>query len=218
MTVFGFIYFLFALGLIRSCLAANRKSYCLFEALPIGKRMELFLLNRNEQQVVPSNDAVAYSLTAPGVISHDRELPVALRDAQSHGKRRSRHAGNRFETHSQYLAVPRRRQSPLVTMWQETILQTRDGSETRPVFIVREKDLPMKILLITLIAAIGLTHAVQARDWAWFHGDIGLSSPFVSSRQSAHSITPVVTRQKASPNRAGAGSKVKSLSHRITAR
>jgi hypothetical protein len=36
-------------------------------------------------------------VTAPGVISHDRELPVALRDAQSHGKRRSRHAGNRFD-------------------------------------------------------------------------------------------------------------------------
>jgi enoyl-[acyl-carrier-protein] reductase (NADH) len=45
--------------------------------------MELFLLNRNEQQVVLSNDAVAYSLTAPALSPDDRELPVALRDALS---------------------------------------------------------------------------------------------------------------------------------------
>ena len=34
-------------------------------------------------------------------------------------------------------SIPRRSQSPLVTMGQETIPHTDDGSETRPVFIVR---------------------------------------------------------------------------------
>lgn len=147
MTVFGFIYFLFALGLIRCCLAANRKRYCLFEALPIGQRMELFLLNQNEQQVVLSNDAVACSLTAPALSPDGRELPrenarrynscltAAARVVDS--GRLPAETGKPVRYRSEYLAVPRRRQSPLVTMWQETILQTRDGSETRPVFIVR---------------------------------------------------------------------------------
>jgi len=81
----------------------------------------------------------------------------------------------------------------------------------------------MKTLLTTLIAAMALTQAVQAHDWTWFHGDIGLSSPFVSSPQSTSGITRVVNKQnvnkqKSAPKRAIVGSKTKPLSHRITAR
>ena len=63
------IYFLFALGLIRSCLATNQKKLLPVRSATYWTEEELFLLNRNERQVVFFNDAVAYSLTAPGVTS-----------------------------------------------------------------------------------------------------------------------------------------------------
>jgi hypothetical protein len=83
----------------------------------------------------------------------------------------------------------------------------------------------MKTLSITLIATIWLTHAAHARGWTWFHGDIGLSSPFASSSSPANNaatgVVPkrkAVTKQKAASNRSVAGHKFKSARHSITSR
>jgi hypothetical protein len=78
----------------------------------------------------------------------------------------------------------------------------------------------MKTVLITLIAAIALTHAADARDWAWFRGDIGIgASPFVSSSSPTKNVTTqVATKKKPASNRAVVGRKSKSTGHRITAR
>jgi hypothetical protein len=78
----------------------------------------------------------------------------------------------------------------------------------------------MKVILITSIAAIALTHAANARDWAWSQGDIGVgSSPFVSSSSATNSATwQHVTKQKAVPKRAVARSKPKLTDRRVTAR
>jgi hypothetical protein len=60
----------------------------------------------------------------------------------------------------------------------------------------------MKTLFITLILTMELTDAVHAGGWAWFHGDIGLSSPFASSSPPANEATrAVVFRRKVSLNR-----------------
>jgi hypothetical protein len=83
----------------------------------------------------------------------------------------------------------------------------------------------MKTPFITLIAAIALTHATYAGDWMWFHGDIGLDSPFTSSSSPVKNATigavtnrQVVTKPKAAADRPVAGLKSKSIRHRITAR
>jgi hypothetical protein len=84
----------------------------------------------------------------------------------------------------------------------------------------------MKKLFITLIAAIALTHAAHAGGWMWFHGDIGVSSPFTLSSSPTNNNTTagavskrkVVTKQKGAFNRSVARSKSKSTQHRITAR
>jgi hypothetical protein len=54
-------------------------------------------------------------------------------------------------------------------------------------------------MFITSIAAIVLTHAAQAKTWAWFHGDIGVNSPFFSSSNSAANTvsTSQTTKSKA---------------------
>ena len=43
----------------------------------------------------------------------------------------------------------------------------------------------MKAIFITIIAAFALTSAASAHTWAWFQGDIGVSSPFFPSSNSA---------------------------------
>jgi len=64
-----------------------------------------------------------------------------------------------------------------------------------------------------------LTDAAHAGGWTWFHGDIGLASPFVSSSPpTTNGIIRPITKGKAPPSRADGGSKVKSLSHPINAR
>ncbi len=75
----------------------------------------------------------------------------------------------------------------------------------------------MKTILITSIAAIALTQAVNARDWAWFQGDIGVgSSPFVSSSPPTTKVAQTVIKQKAAPKRVVARSKARSADQRIT--
>jgi hypothetical protein len=78
----------------------------------------------------------------------------------------------------------------------------------------------MKTTLITLIAAIALTQAVNARDWMWFHGDIGVNSPFSSSSSSEANTasTPHTAKPKALSKRPVTKSKSKSTGRRITAR
>jgi hypothetical protein len=83
----------------------------------------------------------------------------------------------------------------------------------------------MKRLFITLIATIALTQAAHAGGWMWFHGDIGLSSPFASSSPPANNATTelvpkwkAVTKQKTASNRSVAGHKFKSTRHSITSR
>ena len=83
----------------------------------------------------------------------------------------------------------------------------------------------MKTLFITLTTTIALTHAAHASDWMWFHGDIGLSSPFGSSGWPANNAaTGVVPTQKAvaekkgAPNKSVARHKFKSTHRSITSR
>jgi hypothetical protein len=76
--------------------------------------------------------------------------------------------------------------------------RTRLGDGKRLTLIVRLKGLPMKTLFITLIATIALTHTPHAASWMWFHGDIGLSSPFAPSSSPANNAaTGVVPKRKA---------------------
>ena len=78
----------------------------------------------------------------------------------------------------------------------------------------------MKIIVITSIAAIALTHAAHARTWAWFHGDIGVTSSFsASSNPVANPVsTPQASKRKAVSKQVGVKSKSKSASQRIAAR
>jgi hypothetical protein len=54
----------------------------------------------------------------------------------------------------------------------------------------------MKAILIATLAAIAFTHAAGARTWTWFHGDIGIASPFAAP--SEHRTT---ARNSAQPKR-----------------
>lgn len=61
--------------------------------------------------------------------------------------------------------------------------------------------------------------------WAWFHGDIGLSSPFALSSPPANNATTevvfkpkAVTKQKAASNTSVAGQQFKSTRYSINSR
>ena len=76
----------------------------------------------------------------------------------------------------------------------------------------------MKTVLITLTAAIALTYTANAKDWTWFHGDIGLSSPFVSTKPPANKVAnPVAIKRNAFSRSVLAGSKSKSTRQRVAA-
>jgi len=84
----------------------------------------------------------------------------------------------------------------------------------------------MKISIITLIIAIGITSSAIAGGWMWFHGDIGTASPFVASSSAKNNVTTrvgsskkVVTKRNASPasHPSVAGSKLKA-DRRVTER
>jgi hypothetical protein len=80
----------------------------------------------------------------------------------------------------------------------------------------------MKTLFIVSIAAIALIHSAHARDWMWFHGDIGLSSPFVSSPSTTKGTTgaarKVAAKRTPASNRPVVKAKLKSTDHRVSAR
>jgi hypothetical protein len=80
----------------------------------------------------------------------------------------------------------------------------------------------MKTLFIVSIAAIALTHSAHAKGWMWFDGDIGLSSPFVSSSPSATKGTvraaPKVAAKRTPAKRPVVKAKLKSTNHRVSAR
>lgn len=78
----------------------------------------------------------------------------------------------------------------------------------------------MKTILIISIAAIALTHAAHAKTWAWFHGDIGVDSPFFpSSNSAANTVSaPHAAKPKAVSKRGVVKSKTKATSHGIAAR
>jgi hypothetical protein len=83
----------------------------------------------------------------------------------------------------------------------------------------------MKTLFITLATTMALTHAAHAGGWMWFHGDIGLSSPFGSSTSPANNaatrVVPkwkAVTRRKGGSERSVAGHEFKSPRHSISSR
>jgi hypothetical protein len=84
----------------------------------------------------------------------------------------------------------------------------------------------MTKLLITLVAAVALTHAGNARDFAFFHGDIGLdASPVVSAAAPANKVTAraaakrdVVAKRKSAPKASVAITKPKAARERVTAR
>jgi hypothetical protein len=108
-------------------------------------------------------------------------------------------------------------------------IQHRDGSVhklTNKLHAhVTLMEAPMKRVFITLTTTIALTHAAHASGWMWFHGDIGLSSPFVSSSLPANNATTgavperkVVTKQKAASKTSVAGHTFKSTRHSITSR
>jgi hypothetical protein len=112
----------------------------------------------------------------------------------------------------------RKRELSLILSEHQIILRTRLAAqhESHLSFV---KKTPMKTVLITLISAIAFTHAVHAKDWGWFHGDIGIVSPFVSSRSPTNNVTiPVVTKRKAVSKPSLTGRKSDSTGHRITAR
>jgi hypothetical protein len=83
----------------------------------------------------------------------------------------------------------------------------------------------MKTLFITLTTTIALTHAAPAGDWMWFHGDIGLSSPFGSSISPANNAAAGVASKwkavsggKGYSKRPVARHELKSRRHSITSR
>jgi hypothetical protein len=81
----------------------------------------------------------------------------------------------------------------------------------------------MKILLLVLIAATAVTHSSQARDWMWFHGDMGLGSPFVAStpsetKHTTQTAPKVAAKRTPASRRAVVKRKSKSIDHRISAR
>jgi hypothetical protein len=77
----------------------------------------------------------------------------------------------------------------------------------------------MKTLIITCIAAMSLTHAAHARTWAWFHGDIGLASPFAAFSKHATTVTrQSTTKSKAVQKRAFTKSKISSADKRMASR
>ena len=83
----------------------------------------------------------------------------------------------------------------------------------------------MKTIFITLMATIALTHAAHAHGWMWFHGDIGLSSPFSPSSFSANNAVTAavpkrkaVTEQKAGAKGSVAGHKFKSTRRSVASR
>jgi hypothetical protein len=81
----------------------------------------------------------------------------------------------------------------------------------------------MKTLFIVSIAAIALTHSAHARDWMWFHGDIGLSSPFVSlsgstTKGTIRAAPKVAEKRTPASNRPVVNAKLKSPDRRVSAR
>jgi hypothetical protein len=79
----------------------------------------------------------------------------------------------------------------------------------------------MKTILITSIGVFALTSAAIAHTWTWFHGDIGITSPFVSSSSPAIDVTArAATKPKPVSKRvvAATKSKPKHADKRITAR
>jgi hypothetical protein len=107
----------------------------------------------------------------------------------------------------------------LILWQQQTIPRMRHNSKIRSALNVRYNKMLMKTMLVTSIATITLTHATQARDWAWFQGDIGIASPFVLSSSPTKNVTiPVVTKRKAVAKRSVTGRKSDSTRHRVTAR
>jgi hypothetical protein len=76
----------------------------------------------------------------------------------------------------------------------------------------------MKIIL-TSIAAFALAHAAHAKTWAWFHEDIGIASPFVSSSSPAMNVTTrAVTKPKLVAKHAVARTKNRPADQRVIAR
>ena len=64
------------------------------------------------------------------------------------------------------------------------------GASARKEFQFRATNsVIMKTILIASIAAIAFTHAANARTWAYFHGDIGIASPFVASGPHGTTVT-----------------------------
>jgi hypothetical protein len=76
----------------------------------------------------------------------------------------------------------------------------------------------MKTIIITCIAAFALANAAMAHTWFWFHGDIGTSSPFVSSTSPVSHVATRGAKPKLLSNRGVAANKSKTISPRITAR
>ena len=81
----------------------------------------------------------------------------------------------------------------------------------------------MKTLFLVSIAAIALTHSAHAGGWMWFHGDIGLGSPFVSSSPSTTKDTiraapKVAAKRTPASNRPVVKAKFKSTDRRVSAR
>ena len=101
----------------------------------------------------------------------------------------------------------------------------RNRGLLRPDYGITQKRLTMKTLFITLTTTIALTHAAHASDWMWFHGDIGLSSPFGSpgspANNAATGVVPTrkaVAEKKGAPNKSVARHKFKSTHRSITSR
>jgi hypothetical protein len=81
----------------------------------------------------------------------------------------------------------------------------------------------MKTLFLTLITSVALTDLAQARDWMWFHGDIGLGSPFLSSRTSKIKHTTQTAPQLSAKRTPSSKERIvkgksKSTDHRVSAR
>jgi hypothetical protein len=77
----------------------------------------------------------------------------------------------------------------------------------------------MKAILIATLAAIAFTHAAGARTWTWFHGDIGIASPFAAPSEHRTTVTQQRTaKKKAVQKRALAKTKISSADKRIATR
>ena len=82
----------------------------------------------------------------------------------------------------------------------------------------------MKTLFITSIVAIALTSNAIAKDWAWFHGDIGMASPFVSLGSPKNNVTKnnatkrTVAKSKTTARQSVVARKSKSARPRLTSR